>query len=401
MQLVHLLMLFLMIKMTNNKPNYGKARYMADLTFSKTTSHVYPVNLLEIISNIKYEINLYTYNELSKKINISVELIIAYGGPDAFVALKEDGKTHKFVIFYNGDIKNNIVERIRFSIAHELGHILLNHFDENDSPVLRRGLDDEEYLKYEHEADSFANELLVPPSLVNTKLDARTVHRLFDVSNSAAQISLNIKLEHPGLKPSGTLIRSLKNTNKIFQSYFNFNQKTARDLKEACQKLIDFTLIHSPIIYFCKNCNNGEKIFLSELKYCPICGNKNLLKITEDQYYKFHETEERNLMSYSSLKVDEKGHLKENCPICGNKHVSENYCSICGVYLVNKCTGIIIDENGNETENEPCDIVLKGSDRYCPICGAKSTFFTNGLLKRWDADLENQVIDIPDDALPF
>lgn len=95
-------------------------------------------------------------------------------------------------------------------------------------------------------------------------------------------------------------------------------------------------------------------------------------------------------MKYSSLIVDENGHLIDTCPICGNEKTSNNYCSICGVYIVNECSGVKFyqDDNGNEQiENlTPCDVLLQGYDRYCPICGSRSTFLLNGLLTDWSVE---------------
>ena len=60
-----------------------------------------------------------------------------------FVELNKDGR---YIIFYNDEV---IVERQRFTIAHEIGHILLNHFN---VPIENR----------EQEANMFAARLLMP-----------------------------------------------------------------------------------------------------------------------------------------------------------------------------------------------------------------------------------------------
>ncbi|MCL2588798.1 MAG: ImmA/IrrE family metallo-endopeptidase [Oscillospiraceae bacterium] len=64
--------------------------------------------------------------------------------------------------------KNDVPERQRFTIAHELGHYFL-HFDRNSSEenvwISFRG----ERNKEEYEADMFAAELLMPEELVRAK----------------------------------------------------------------------------------------------------------------------------------------------------------------------------------------------------------------------------------------
>ena len=60
-------------------------------------------------------------------------------------------RNNNIFIFYNEDIKNP--GRIRFTIAHELGHILLNQFELT-------------YEEKEKEADMFAARILVPLGVI-------------------------------------------------------------------------------------------------------------------------------------------------------------------------------------------------------------------------------------------
>ena len=81
--------------------------------------------------------------------------------------------------------------RFRFSIAHELGHLLLNHkplthINEKRSPRLER------------EADVFASELLLPEHLLRSDCKARAreeLARLYRVSRQ----TLAIRMEELGL----------------------------------------------------------------------------------------------------------------------------------------------------------------------------------------------------------
>lgn len=77
-------------------------------------------------------------------------------------------------------------------------------------------------------------------------------------------------------------------------------------------------------------------------------------------------------MHYSTLNVDLNGRLTQSCPICGNEKPANNYCSVCGPSILNRCS--------NATENpfdDNCDLDthLEGHERYCSKCGSKSTFF--------------------------
>lgn len=78
----------------------------------------------------------------------------------------------KTVIFYN-DSRSR--KQIRFTIAHELAHLALMHPDTGEEI-------------YEHEADLFANYLLVPAPLVlrDSSIDVKVIHDDFQVSFGCA-----------------------------------------------------------------------------------------------------------------------------------------------------------------------------------------------------------------------
>ena len=83
--------------------------------------------------------------------------------------------------------------RFRFSIAHELGHILLNHEPLKHIFELRKPA-------AEHQADFFAAELLLPERLLCCDCADYTVQELaarYKVSRS----SLEFQLSNLGLKP--------------------------------------------------------------------------------------------------------------------------------------------------------------------------------------------------------
>jgi Zn-dependent peptidase ImmA (M78 family) len=92
---------------------------------------------------------------------------------DAFTVYPPDFNPNRTVIFYNDEIRDR--ERIRFTLAHELGHLILMHPDIYDEV-------------YEHEADIFANYFLVPAPLLleYSEIDYAVVHGDFAVSYSCA-----------------------------------------------------------------------------------------------------------------------------------------------------------------------------------------------------------------------
>ena len=85
--------------------------------------------------------------------------------PDALVRLTRGSdaftffftRTLRVVIVYDDQVRS--AERIRFSLFHEFGHILLNHFEFGD---LTR-MSDAQSRVLEREADIFARNLFCPP----------------------------------------------------------------------------------------------------------------------------------------------------------------------------------------------------------------------------------------------
>ena len=83
---------------------------------------------------------------------------------------------------------NESVQRIRFTIAHELGHYLLGHLG-SDITNLNRGYDSIKPIQ-ETEADMFASRLLAP-ACVLWGINAQTVEQISEVcgiSHAAAKI---------------------------------------------------------------------------------------------------------------------------------------------------------------------------------------------------------------------
>ena len=359
------------------KPRFSYARKVADKIFKDFTDHKYPVNTLKIIKENK-NIKIVSYEYYSKKTKKSIDEIEDFS-KDSYTYCQEKDNTLRFLIIYNSKIYS--IARIRFSVAHELGHIFLNHFSSNCS-----NLSEKEYSVYEAEANTFANELLIPPSLLNESASADEIYKHFDVSKQAAQVSLEIKAKHPFIKMSETLYSALKESKPIFRRPSVINNIVPRE-KSTIKSLNELIISYKdPTIYFCENCFNTEKCVFTRLNYCPICGERKLKIIERNQYYSFHELLEEKIMIYPGFSVNQYGRLVGPCPICGNQEIKGSFCNICGTFLVNKCSGWHKSGSPNILNfDKSCEIVLDGNDRYCPQCGAESTFLYNGILQEWNS----------------
>lgn len=144
----------------------------------------FPINCFELLD--KLGIKYIDYNSLNNKKKNACKML----SNDAFV--------FRNTIYYDGSIYD---KRLRFSLMHELGHIVLDH-----------GADSSSYE--EHEADYFASNLLAPEPIVNYAelTSANEISKLFGLSRQAANIVLN---------RDSSIVYSNLYTSRIFNKFYN------------------------------------------------------------------------------------------------------------------------------------------------------------------------------------
>ncbi len=114
---------------------------------------------------LKMDIVLHSYSEVSE----SQRALLIAASKDGFSYFSKN----KFHIYYNDKIFPK--SRIRFTIMHEIGHVVLKHSCSNDAN--------------ESEADFFARNALAPlPLLIFLKIENKNeIVEKFDVSNACAE----------------------------------------------------------------------------------------------------------------------------------------------------------------------------------------------------------------------
>lgn len=101
---------------------------------------------------------------------------------------------HRYIIYYNDkDLRFMTSNRYRFSIAHEFGHIFLDHLHDERTRIDQGIVSEVEYRQLERQADKFASYLLCPfgafkERSVRTSADIR---RTCMISSAAADIALD------------------------------------------------------------------------------------------------------------------------------------------------------------------------------------------------------------------
>jgi Zn-dependent peptidase ImmA (M78 family) len=218
--------------------------------------------------------------------------------------------------------------RLNFTLAHEIGHIMLDHLK-----VPRELKSKKELSVEENEADEFAGRLLLPDfMLLNcnyTSLDS--VAQFFMVSKTALWMRLN-------------------------------NMKR-------------LDLLRSRRADSCGNCGNVS--FTAFSAFCAICGQpvRNGFKGIRRIFYP------------KEIKTDRYKRVV-SCPLCHSSKIdaSGERCGICGTYIFNYCTSYF--ENGRGD----CSNANSGNARFCESCGRPTYYYQKGLLRQWQEALDNSYV---------
>lgn len=239
-----------------------------------------------------------------------------------------------FMTVYREDVA--VKERIYFTLAHEIGHIVLNHLVDFEQTALNRGgLTPQEYKVLEEEADFFAAELVMPMAVIKTigAWEPEEIMTVCRVSKSAA-------------------------SNRVLDLQWWGHRKIAHDMEELLKR--QFRLYLTPV---------------------AVCASPETLPIKS--VIKENPGVAIQMKKYDYVATDENGRFIE-CPQCGNTRFSEEarYCRMCGLYLYNNCT------NEPDWIRDTCGRTNPGDARYCEYCGSKTVLMSLGLLKTWEEVLE-------------
>lgn len=116
--------------------------------------------------------------------------LLEYNNNHKLISISKDGftyyKNNEFYIFFNND---KIEERINFTIAHEVGHIVLGHHFVENTQVLMYG----QNTFLEKQANTFAQNILMPADkmYIFENHPIPDVARYFGVSKSMANVRIN------------------------------------------------------------------------------------------------------------------------------------------------------------------------------------------------------------------
>ncbi len=202
-------------------------------TYIKYNVHSFPINCFELLELCGMKIKKYSEQKPKKK-----EQCLLYSD-DAFKL--------KNTIYYND---NKPLGRTRFSLAHELGHIILEHTNSN-------------LEIQEKEADVFASHFLAPRIAIHYSRckNQNDVVKLFHLSQEAALYAFDdYRRWH-----RRTVIHKMNVLDKAMYSHFYKDEANCFVYK----------------INTCAYC--GSEIYNSDSHICPECINPNDKSICDNE----------------------------------------------------------------------------------------------------------------------
>lgn len=425
-----------MTKFSRSVPDYGLALSKSIEILEEVEIGTTPIYTQQIAKRFSRTIHLTSYKKFSEETGLTVdEIISAFNSEDG--ACVYEKQTEKYIIFFNED---KPIERMRFTIAHELGHIFLEHHKIAGNDILARSeLSSKEYEMFEKEANCFARNLLSPAPLAKIIRDSDEsqlyvtdcFQKEFNIGIQASQFRLGF-LDWDLNKTTTDINNYIMET---FPEYRRCCRSCQRELTNAClycpycgtrQVKNNKSFNYKPVckdIISCYNC--GFQTSNLSAKFCIICGH------SFSNYCTNVECLHRNLPSASycnkcgsetklhkdlqtNLAIDNEGvdilEYKDGvkydgdtfrvliCPKCENEEFSQDatYCRICGLNLFNLCPGKpqisdMGDEYRDEQHRNPSNA------RFCETCGEKTLYFDSGIL----SDYETYKKETANSTLPF
>lgn len=179
-------------------PDYNKATNAAYEILRYYTGFYPQIEILKIIRKYS-DIAVHTYSELASRMKISISGLLEIT-PSEYGYTVCSSKTKHWIIYYN-DTKDE--KTIRFTLAHELGHVIMEHICDDEPSNC--------------EANCFARNILCPAPIIED-LQLKTCEEYCSCFNISEPMAEATKGNHS----SDMYYISRDNYNIISFNYFSY-----------------------------------------------------------------------------------------------------------------------------------------------------------------------------------
>ena len=337
----------------------------------------FPIDIHHLLSAFNHQIYTFPYSALEK----SSEQISGTNRVDPR-ALSKDGfctRIRDVLIDFGtqsttGNIWNiyyndkSIESRKRFTLLHELGHVLLGHHQLLNTDTIMGTENDPEYRAADAQADQFSINALAP---------APAVLRL--LKNHGFSFSARSEVPWKLRNRNALFLRNLgkvPDPEQLIMAAFGLSNAAAHRRLQELKYELDIWSDIDPELYaeiekighrsgwYCWVCHTRRR---TTSAYCPGCG-----KGWDYEYRDFGK------FSRPVIGLRKTGQF-DFCAVCGNTAFTKTAlsCPVCGNPVVNEC------ENAHHTDGDFIRSgmkVVRGTHRcrptdiYCPTCGVLTTF---------------------------
>ena len=115
-------------------PNFALAHDRAIDLLKSSSFEIFPIDLLTLIKELNIKIVCTTFSEFEKKYEKLFENVLELLQSDDGVTWY-NAENDQYIIIYNDSV--TYYPHLRFTIAHELGHIVLGHFQKSQYSYLK------------------------------------------------------------------------------------------------------------------------------------------------------------------------------------------------------------------------------------------------------------------------
>lgn len=199
-------------------PRYAYARQRAYRLLCELEIDRLPVDPWKVVESLP-NVHICKWTSLRDNCGDSDPLFIDKEGADAktqHLRGQED-----YLVVYDDRVQN--YQRVRWTIAHEIGHIVLGHLTSFDATALCRGtLTEAEYKVLEREADTFAVNLLAPMTIINRLSSVRTKADFMELCDLSGEASDNCMEDLRLLKSGKKIPFPVKEEDVLHRLFFHF-----------------------------------------------------------------------------------------------------------------------------------------------------------------------------------